>query len=329
MTLNRHICQTFCLVISTYGIMAIAIACMMQVIDTGGWAGVDADRFHEMARIIINGFTPYVNYIDPKPPLLFFTVSAMDLVQPSGVMDLPVITLINISCALLVFSIGYRDYGYISGFFAGLLYLVVAAFTQGYILFSEQFALLFLLLALISVRKTHYICAGICVGIALGFKQYAILSLIPLVYLMWMQGERRVHLLLLPAVIAGLSSFGVVLLVYGNTAAMSALFWTFGVAPAYAGGQAISAIPSYQTNNLFSYSVYLISSIFVVLPLVLFSGASLVRRGLRNPAEQTIFIFAAVFVATLFIRQYLHYWLLVLPFLALLAGREFADSKNG
>jgi hypothetical protein len=325
---NRRTSLQISAVILSYVIIACVIACVMQKIDTGGWAGVDAERFHEMARIIINGFTPYVSFIDPKPPLLFFVVTAMDLVQPAGLLDIPVITSINIICALLLFYIGNRDYGYISGFFAGLLYLIVAAFAQGYLLFSESFAVLFLLLAFISARKTQYVYAGICVGLAFGFKQYAILGLIPLLYLMWAQGERRFHYLVLPAIIVGLSSFGVVLLMYGSNTMMSALYWTFGVAPAYVSGQAIAEIPSYQTNNLFSYAIYLISSIFIVLPVVLFSGASIIRRGLRSPSEWAILLFVILLSGTLLVRQYLHYWILILPFLVLLACREFADTKE-
>jgi len=300
---------------------------IMQKIDTGGWAGVDAERFHEMARIIINGFTPYVSYVDPKPPLLFFVVSAMDLVQPAGFLDVPVMTLINISCAFLLFYIGNKDYGYLSGFFAGLLYLIVAAFAQGYILFSEQFAVLFLLLAFISARKSQYVRAGICVGLAFGFKQYAILGLVPLLYLMWRQEEKRFHYLILPAIIVGLISFGILLLVYGSNTMICALYWTFGVAPAYVSGQSITEIPSYQTNNLFSYSIYLISSIFIVLPVILFSGASVILRGLRSPSESAILLFVILLSGTLLIRQYLHYWILILPFLILLACREFAEEK--
>ncbi|MFA5331471.1 MAG: hypothetical protein WC342_03750 [Methanoregula sp.] len=299
----------------------------MQKIDTGGWAGVDAERFHEMARIIINGFTPYISYVDPKPPLLFFVVSAMDLVQPAGFLDLPVITSINIICALLLFYIGNKDYGYLSGFFAGFLYLIVVAFAQGYILFSEQFAVMFLMLAFISARKSQYIYAGICVGLAFGFKQYAILGLVPLLYLMWKQKERRFHYLIIPTIIVSVTSFAILLLMYGSNTMMSAVYWTFGVAPAYISGQTITEIPSYQTNNLFSFSIYLISSVFIVLPVILFSGTSVILRGLRSPSESTIFLFVILLSGTLLIRQYLHYWILILPFLILLACREFAEEK--
>jgi len=35
-----------------------------------------------------------------------------------------------------------------------------------------------------------------------------------------------------------------------------------------------------------------------------------------------------LFIGTLFIRQYLHYWILALPFLALFACREFSDDRD-
>jgi hypothetical protein len=328
MTFPRRTCLILTAVILTYGILAVAIACTMQAVNTGGWAGVDADRFHEMARMIINGFTPYVSFVDPKPPLLFFVVSAMDIVQPPGAMDLPVITLINILCALLVFYIGKTDYGFISGYTAGLLWLVIAAFVQGYFLFSEQFAVLFLLLSFIAARKNRFVYAGICLGLAFGFKQYAILGLIPLLYLMRTSGERRYHRFILPAIITGLSSFAVVFAVYGNTATMSALYWTFGIAPTYVSSQVIEELPGFWASSTFSFALYLVASIVIVLPVVLFAAASLVRRGLRSPFEWTIFLFALVLSGTLFIRQYLHYWILILPFILLLACREFADDPD-
>lgn len=325
---DRRTCLKISAVLLLYVISACAIACVMQKIDTGGWAGVDAERFHQMARMIINGFTPYVSFVDPKPPLLFFAVAIMDLVEPPGSLDLPVITIINIICAILVFYIGNKDYGYISGFSAGFLYLIVAAFVQGYFLFSEQFSVMFLLLAFISTRNTQYIFAGIFVGLAFGFKQYALLGIIPPFYLMRAQGETRYYILVIPAVATVFSSFFGLLAIYGSDTMVSALYWTFGIAPAYIGAQPIADIPNYYADNLFSYAICLISSLFIVLPVVLFSGASLIRRGLRSPSEWAIFLFATLLSGTLLIRQYLHYWILILPFLLLLACREFADKKG-
>ena len=106
-------------VIVVYAAIACTIAALMQCVETGGWSGVDAERFHYMARMIVNGFAPYVSFVDPKPPTIYFVVAVMDSAAAPGVLDIPVVTGINILCALLIFYIGNREYGYISGFFAG------------------------------------------------------------------------------------------------------------------------------------------------------------------------------------------------------------------
>ena len=325
---NQRIHLQMVAVIVSYVAIACIIAAIMQRVETGGWNGIDAERFHYMARMIINGFAPYVSFIDPKPPLVFFVVSVMDLAGPPGLLDIPVVTGINIVCALLIFYIGNKDYGYISGFFAGGFYLIVAAFVQGYFIFSEQFAVLFLLLAFIFARKREYLVAGIFIGLAFGFKQYAILGLIPLLYIMRAQDDCRYYRLVVPAGIMILTPFVALLFWYGNNTFMSAINWTFCVAPAYISGQTIADIPNYHPTDLFSYALTLVSSIFIMLPALLFSAASVLRRGLRTPSEWTVFLFAVLFFGTLFIRQYLHYWILVLPFLTLLACREFADNDK-
>ena len=315
-------------VIVVYAAIACTIAALMQCVETGGWSGVDAERFHYMARMIVNGFAPYVSFVDPKPPSIYFVVAVMDSAAAPGVLDIPVVTGINVLCALLIFYIGNREYGYISGFFAGGFYLVVAVFVQGYFLFSEQFAVLFLLLACIATKKEGYIVAGICAGLALGFKQYAVLGIIPLLYLMHAQGERRYHRFLVPAAAAMLIPFAALWLWYGTAPFMSAVNWTFSVAPAYVSGQSIASIPNYHTSDLFSYALALASSILIMLPALLFALASVIRRGLRSPFEKALFLFVVLFIGTLFIRQYLHYWILALPFLALFACREFSDDRD-
>ncbi|MDD1703677.1 MAG: hypothetical protein LUP97_00385 [Methanoregula sp.] len=50
-------------------------------------------------------------------------------------------------------------------------------------------------------------------------------------------------------------------------------------------------------------------------------------EGSETPREKALGIMVLVLFSTLLIRQYLHYWILLMPFLALLACREFADEK--
>jgi Gpi18-like mannosyltransferase len=182
-----------CLVLCAYLLIGIVIALAMQGLSHNNLAGVDGQRFHAMADAIISGLTPYVDFVDPKPPLIYFVIALVDLAAPAGMLDIPLMTAINVIAALLVWHLGQEEYGNIAGFSSGMFYLITAVFVQGYFLFSEQFVVLFLILALLSVRAKSYLMGGLLVGLAFGFKQYAILGAIPLLYLMHVQGSRKYY----------------------------------------------------------------------------------------------------------------------------------------
>jgi hypothetical protein len=291
------------------------------------WSTYDAARFHTMAEAIIDGFTPYVDFVDPKPPLLFFTVALMDIAAPPGSIDTPAVGIVNVVSALLIWQIGRKDYGAIAGYAAGLLYLVSAAFVQGYFLLSEQFSALLLLSAFIAARNARYIPAGLLLGLACGFKQYAILAAVPLIYMMYARGAGRYHLLILPAAFAVAAPFIVLIPAYGADACASALYWTFGIGPEYLGG-GLGTVPAYRSEDVLACAAAFLFGITMILPAVLFAVASVAKRGLQTIEERALGLFVLAFLSTLLIRQYLHYWILLLPFLALLACREFADSRK-
>jgi len=311
----------------TYCLLAGAIAIIMYSLQvhSSAWTSLDADRFHQMAQIIINGSEPYVSYIDPKPPLLFFTISLMDLVSPPGSIDILMMTILNIICALLIWKIGWEDYGCFAGYTAGLLFLVVSVFTEGYFLFSEQFTVLLLLIALIFAREFHYALSGVFLGLACGFKQYAFLALIPLLYLMWAHNDRRYHRLLLPVIIIVGGMFAALYLAYGTVVGNNAVYYTYLIAPLYNSGN-VTTFSTYVPETPMAYAANILFSIAVVIPTLLFALASAVNKGFRTPNEKALGIMILVLFSTLLVRQYLHYWILLMPFLALLACREFADS---
>ena len=316
-------------VIACYsGIAALIAFFMYELSGTGSlWLTFDADRFHAMAEVIIGGFKPYIDFVDPKPPLLFFTVSFLDLLAPAGSLDIVIMSGVNVVCAVLVYIVGREDYGRISGFSAGLLFLVAAVFVQGYFLFSEQFAVLFIFLAFLLARRSHFWGAGVMLGLATGFKQYALLALIPLIYLMRVNGSRRYWELVLPAILVFGGVFGALFVYYGPETTRSALNWTFGIAQSYVSGTMVEA-PTYKPQNILAFTANLLASVMMVLPTLLFAAASIWRRGLRTCDERAQGLFVLFFLSTLFIRQYLHYWIIMLPFLVLIACREFED-QNG
>lgn len=314
-------------VIFSYSLVAAIIASLMSLLATdamSAWAGVDGKRFHYMAEVIISSLTPYVDFVDPKPPLLYFTIAGIDMLSSPGSADVIVVTLLNILSALMIRKIGRDDYGEIAGYSAGMLFLVASVFVQGYFLFSEQFVVVLLLSGFILVRKRHYPHAGFLVGLACGYKQYAALALIPFLYLLYSRKEGRWYVLVLPAVAVITSIFGLLYLVYGQVATLNALRWTFGIGPTYLGGNVVG-VPDYHARNLIGFAVNILASIVMVFPTLLFAISSAAKRGFRNQEERILGLMALVFLSTILIRQYLHYWILALPFLALLACREFSD----
>jgi len=327
-TVERRALVDLAVVLVCYSGVAALIAVLMYLVSGSGsaWLTFDADRFHAMAEVIIGGFRPYIDFVDPKPPLLFFMVSAMDLLAPAGSVDILVMSGVNVLCAILIYWIGRSDYGNISGFSAGLLFLVAAVFVQGYFLFSEQFAVLFLIVAFMLAREDHFGASGLCLGLAMGFKQYAFLAIPALLFLARVKGSGRTgrYLEFLAAAIAVFACvFGALYLWYGPEATRNAINWTFGIAPSYVTGHVIE-VPAYQPDNVLGFTANLLASLVMVLPTLLFAGTSVWRRGLRTDDEVAFGLAIIFFLLTLLIRQYLHYWILMLPFLALLACREFA-----
>jgi len=98
--------------------------------------------------------------------------------------------------------------------------------------------------------------------------------------------------------------------------------------PEYISGK-VTTFPTYAPDSPLSFAANAMASVAVVLPTLVFAIASLIRRGLRTPFENVLGLFMVLLLGTLLIRQYLHHWILLLPFLVLFACREFADDKNG
>jgi hypothetical protein len=83
-----------------------------------------------------------------------------------------------------------------------------------------------------------------------------------------------------------------------------------------------------KPSGLMFISIILVS-VASVLPTLVFASASVGIHGVRSVTDRAILLFVLSFGLSLFVRQFLHYWILMLPFLALLACREFARKTPG
>lgn len=293
------------------------------------WANYDTARFYAMAQGIVNGATPYLDYQDPKPPLIYFTLTVPILLGQKVLGGLLLVGACNLVSAALVMVIAKDLYGRFSGFLAGLLFTVNIGFAQGYFVLTEPFAITFVLLATYLVmKKKHYLVSGLLTGIAIGFKQYALLTVPFLLYLLNRDGQfKRVPPFIVGVLVPLVVIFGVILVVYGSQALNASLYWSFGVAGEYVTEKDMGNVTSYRTTDplMIAANIGMSASVFTSLAILALAGLVWDRR--LKPIEEYMLLSAIGFTLTLLVRQYLHYWVLALPFYAIMCARLFRNSE--
>lgn len=312
---------------------AAVILCLVYVTSTlmsSEWTTYDMQRFYAMARVIVDGATPYLDYQDPKPPLIYFTLALPTLLGQELLGGLLLVGACNLASALLVMAMGWRLYGRFPGLLAGLLFTLNIAWAQGYFVITEPFALTFILLStyilVFAGGRWKYPLAGVCAGIGIGFKQYALLLVPLLLFFMYRKNELKEA----PGLIAGIAVplvaiFGAILLAYGPAALSASVYWSYGVADTYLTQANMGDVPSYRATDPLVLAANIILAVTIFTSLLIFALANAIRDRPLTPYDEYFILAALLFAGTLLIRQYLHYWILALPFIALLCARQFRD----
>jgi hypothetical protein len=294
-------------------------------------ATYDTSRFYAMAQVILSGSTPYIAYQDPKPPLIFFTLTLPLLLGQQFLGGLALVGLCNLASSILVMMIAWRLYGRLSGLVAGILFSLNITWAQGYFVMTEPFTILFLLIAtyLVLCDRNRYFIAGASTGIAIGFKQYALIAVPLLLLFMYLSKDiQKIPSFVTGVTIPLIAIFSLIFLVYGVQALDASVYWSFGVAEPYISGQSINGIISSEETNTLELAVNIFVAICTFTALTLALAGFIKYKRLKAP-EMYLILSAVGFSLTLLIRQYLHYWLLALPFFAIIwAGWLFHDERR-
>ena len=312
-----------------YGAVVLALMLFAAWFLQNVWMIGDTGLFYRMAETMLNGGTPYVDFMDPKPPLIYLTLTVPALLGQQLYGGLLLVGICNFLSALVLMTIGCRLYGRLPGFAAGFLLLVNLALAESFFILTEPFAVLFILLSLYALLfRRNELLSGIFAGIAIGFKQYALL-LVPLgLFYLYSTGRfGRSASFIAGAALPLLVTFGAIFLAYGPAAGISSLYWSFGVADSYVTSGYIGDVPAYKASDpLIAVANFgLEAALFMVLLAVALASIVLDRPWGR---EEEYFILAgAAFLAVLAIRQYLHYWALALPFVILLCVRAYRHRE--
>jgi 4-amino-4-deoxy-L-arabinose transferase-like glycosyltransferase len=311
--------------------IAVALAALAGTFSGSIWSIGDTRIFYRMADLIVQGGTPYVDFKDPKPPLIFFLLAVPQALGAGIAGGLLLAGFANFISAVVIMKIGWRLYGRGAGLLAGLLFVVNAAWAQGYFVLTEPFALAFLLLSvyfMLSEKRHRYLLAGICAGLAIGFKQYTLL-IVPLsLFYMFRKGERGAVLPYLAGALLPLAvMFAAMFAVYGADAGFASLYWSFGMAPEYLTQASVGDVPAYQISSPVTMAIWIVTDFSLFTPLLVLAAAGAVSHK-RRPEEELFIMAAIAFAATLLIRPFLHYWTFTLPFASLLAASAFGKGRD-
>ena len=304
----------------------------------------DEGEYAYFAQLMLRGIPPYLQAYTMKLPGVSFMYALSMLVfgQTAGGIHLGLL-IANALTILMVFFLARRLFDPATALTAAAAYAVLSLSQGVFGVFAHatHFVVLFalagyllLLKALDNRRAVTLLCSGLCFGMAILMKQHGVFfAVFALLYLLW---ERRKSLpgawqrltgdsLLFAAAV--LVPFGVcclVLLMYGTFDKF--WFWTFQYAREYASNLPFSkGVANFQ--GLFGT----ISQTTVFLWLAAGGGLLLLfadrenRKGRVFATGLLIFSFLAITPGLYFRR---HYFIMLLPAIALLVGVAAGSARN-
>ncbi len=298
---------------AAYGLILLTLAAVEGVLMNGLWRPFDIASYYGLAAPAVSSIGAVLDSAI-SPPMLLFDGS---IISGNGVFATAAFCLAS---ALLVLETGRRLYGDAAGFLAGMLFTLNIAGALGHMTMTEALALALALLSAYTLlfRESHAV-PGLCAGAAACFKPLALL-LVPASLLFIYRKGRRGDLLiyagtmLLPLILTAMAA----LTVYGGNALSAATDSGFEAVGLMAEKDYRSPDALMAVANLVLSACMLAS----LLPLALLGFS-------RDPGPVQKYMLAAglCFVATIALRQYLHYWPFALPFLAWSCVGAFAGRQ--
>ena len=303
----------------------------------------DEGEFAYVGQNILHGIPPYLQAYTMKLPGTHAAYALIMSLLGETVQGIHLgLLLVNVAIIILVFLLGRRLLDDYAGLVAAASYalLSVGQSVLGVFAHSEHFVtlaalggMLLLLCAIDSGHRIVYLGSGVLMGLSFLMKQHAVFFLFfSLLYLMWsmwgMSSIQRTRLRVgMGIFVLGITiPFGLTCLAMFATGAFEKFwFWTVTYA-----GEYVSEIP-------FSYGMQLLSfeatnAATPAYPLWLLAGVGLVAQGWDKRIRRyrmfvvgfCLFSFLAICPGFYFRN---HYFLLVLPAVALLAGIAVSSGR--
>jgi hypothetical protein len=300
-----------------YGVLFLSFALLEEILISGAWRPFDIASYYGLASSAVPAIYAILGRGASSPVLLFHT----------GALSGYRIFIVSVLClagALLVMEAGRRTYGSAAGFAAGLLFALNTALAQGHLNIGDALAILLVLLSacvLFCAEWAHkYALSGLMIGLAACFKPL-VLVFLPVALAVMCRDNKSKHALAilaavaLPLIAAGALSFAL----YGDCAPAAAANSGFEAAgfltdEGYRPPDLLMAV-----GNI-ALSACMLTSL---LPLALLGFS---RR--RGPFEIYCLAAGLCLISAIVLKQYLQYWYIALPFLALLCASAFKKPET-
>lgn len=162
-------------------VLGTAITLYLTYLSLFGELGVDGGAYLTVSQGILRGQLPYVDFIDHKPPGIYYIFALFLWVWNSVWMIKISLILINLSTAFILYLIATKLWNGYTGVIAGLFYLTGLIIYNGYMVLIEPYMSFFISLSFFgyvlfyqSKEPKYLFLSGLMVGIATILKQPAL-----------------------------------------------------------------------------------------------------------------------------------------------------------
>jgi len=265
----------------------------------------------------------YKDFFEFKPPAGHYTAA---LVYPVFGHNLTYYRLfilaVNLGSAIIIYNIGRLLWSAKTGLIASFLFLLGVPLFEGNKFFSEVFIVFFSGLGLFyylryldSERKSHIFYAGFFYGMAVLYKQVALLLLVGVVIHL-LVSKKRLHPIIL----------------FSLGAILPAVFFTIYFIKAGALGIAFESLVSifgrYKPNTLAEFLLYLRRD-FIAIPLlwilIISSFLPLARKKFSFKIDGAVYMQFILTLPPILFKQFPHYYIPAIAFGSLLAGKSLIE----
>ncbi|MBK9735175.1 MAG: glycosyltransferase family 39 protein [Saprospiraceae bacterium] len=298
----------------------------------------DEGTYLYMGKMFMRGFKPYVDFYEIKPPGIFFAYGIFDLIFGYNNILLHVgLVLMQIGIGVLIYKLGQALCNNSqNSFIAAAIYFQLVLITNfvGFAILSEYFFIAMILLSLFFITKLkpgkntrQLLWAGFFFGFAAMVRQHAIYFIVPVLFLLITTLKTNKN-----DVLKGIGMFtigGLCLIlpligyisIIGSFDEMIDWIW---IKPS---GTYLSTI-SWASGKLYLISflqsvfrTYWPLFIFPGLGIILAAGSYFIKGSNKAAATFLLLFFIFSFFSTFpGYRFYGHYWLMVIPSVAMLSG---------